>query len=86
MLNMKYLPNIEIEFITFGKIAEFIPAQKLTLEDIQDTDGLKLYLETNYPQLKTMKYKLALDQQMVQSNMQLKHKARIAIMPPFSGG
>lgn len=77
---------MEIELITFGKIVDFLPAQKIMLEDIPDTDGLKLYLEKSYPQLKTMKYKLALDQQMVHSNTQLKNNARIAIMPPFSGG
>lgn len=77
---------MEIELITFGNISEFIMERKLTFDGIRDTDGLKIYLEANYPQLKTMKYKLALNQQMVQANRQLKHKATIAIMPPFSGG
>ncbi|MET4140989.1 MoaD/ThiS family protein [Pedobacter sp. UYP1] len=80
------MSNIEIRLITFGNIAEFIPAKKITFDGIQDTDGLKLHLETNYPQLKTMKYKMAMDRQMVQSNLLLTHKATVAIMPPFSGG
>ncbi len=77
---------MEIELITFGNISEFIMERQLTFDGILDTDGLKIYLETNYPQLKTMKYKLALNQQMVQTNKQLRNKATIAIMPPFSGG
>lgn len=77
---------MEIELITFGNISEFIMERKLTIDGIRDTDGLKIYLETNYPKLKIMKYKLALNQQMVQTNRQLRNKATIAIMPPFSGG
>lgn len=77
---------MEIDLITFGNIAEFITVQKLAFEDIEDTNGLKIYLEMHYPKLRTMKYKLALDQKIIQTNTKLKNKATIAIMPPFSGG
>lgn len=80
------MSNMEIDLITFGNITEFIKVQKLTFESIEDTDELKIYLEMHYPKLKTMKYKLALDQKIIQTTTKLKNKATIAIMPPFSGG
>ena len=77
---------MEIDIISFGKIAEFLPAQKLELRVVSDTDGLKNLLEQEYPGLRNMKYKLALNKQVVQQNMELRDHATIAIMPPFSGG
>ena len=77
---------MEIDIISFGKIAEFLPAQKLELKDVSDTEALKTFLEKEYPGLKGMKYKMALNKQVVQHNIELRDRATIAIMPPFSGG
>lgn len=76
---------MEIAIISFGKIAELITIKKLEI-DITDTDELKNYLEKNYPDLNNMKYKLAVDRQIVQENCKLKDGSVVAIMPPFSGG
>ncbi|MFC3559214.1 MoaD/ThiS family protein [Pedobacter jamesrossensis] len=77
---------MEIEIISFGKVSEFISNQKIDIQDIVNTDGLKLYLEKSFPSLTTMKYKLALNKNLVQDNTEIRDKDTIAIMPPFSGG
>lgn len=77
---------MEIDIISFGKIAEFIERQQLSVENISDTDGLKNYLETKFPGLKDMKYRLALNKTLVQENIDFQSPATVAIMPPFSGG
>ena len=77
---------MEIDIISFGKISEFLPAQKLELMEVRDTEALKTFLEKNYPALKELKYKLALNQELVQQNAELTDRCTIAIMPPFSGG
>ncbi|MBC6111429.1 MoaD/ThiS family protein [Pedobacter fastidiosus] len=77
---------MEIELLSFGKIAEFITVKRLMLDGISDTDGLKKHLEDKFPQLSEMKYKLAVDKRIIQENTILQNKAIIAIMPPFSGG
>jgi sulfur-carrier protein len=77
---------MEIAIISFGKIAELITIKKLEIDNIADTDELKNYLEKNYPDLNNMKYKLAVDRQIVQENCKLKDGSVVAIMPPFSGG
>lgn len=76
---------MEIEIISFGKISEFISNQKMTI-DCGTTDELKIHLENIFPQLAGMKYKLALNKNLVQQNSELKNSDSIAIMPPFSGG
>lgn len=77
---------MEIEIITFGKIAEFMNSQRFTFAGIQDTDGLKQELEKSFPNLANMKYKLALNKNIVHDNLILQHLDTVAIMPPFSGG
>lgn len=77
---------MEIKLLSFGKIAEFITVKKLIIDDVSDTDGLKTHLEVRFPELGKMKYKLAVNKQIVQENMYLTDQATVAIMPPFSGG
>jgi len=77
---------MEIEIISFGQITEFISTQKIDVDGIADTDAFKLYLENQFPALKNLKYKLALNKNIVQENTKITNKATIAIMPPFSGG
>lgn len=77
---------MQIEIISFGKVSEFIENQYLELQDIRNIEELKHHLETTFPLLATIKYKLALNKQMVQGNPDLSNSDQIAIMPPFSGG
>jgi molybdopterin synthase sulfur carrier subunit len=77
---------MEIEIISFGQITEFIKHQKIDIAGITDTETFKQYIENQFPALKGMKYKLALNKNIVQENTEITKKAVIAIMPPFSGG
>ncbi len=77
---------MKIEIISFGKIAEFISNQKIDIAEITDTDNLKIHLETLFPELKAIKYKFALNNQLVQANSAIEQNDILAIMPPFSGG
>jgi molybdopterin synthase sulfur carrier subunit len=77
---------MKIDIISFGRIAEFINPQSLSIPDILDTDALKAYLEEKFPELKSIPYLIALDKQVIQVNSILKNNVTVAIMPPFSGG
>lgn len=78
--------QIELEIISFGRIAEVITSQRLQIPGLSNTDELKVYLEKAFPLLSKMKYKLALNKNIVQDNSELKNNDTIAIMPPYSGG
>ena len=77
---------MKIHIIAFGKISEFIQNQEMDISNINNTDELKQYLEQSFPQLAGTNYKLALNKDVVQTNLELANKDPIAIMPPFSGG
>lgn len=72
--------------ISFGKIAEFMESQSINTDEVSDTNEFKQYLEETFPQLKGMKYILAVDKKIVQVNTAIKNNSTIAVMPPFSGG
>ncbi|WP_158799018.1 MoaD/ThiS family protein [Pedobacter sp. L105] len=77
---------MELEIISFGKIAEVINNQRIDVSGLSTTDELKAYLEKSFPLLSEMKYKLAVNKNIIQENHDLKNNDIIAIMPPFSGG
>lgn len=43
-------------------------------------------LKTEYPQLRTLNFTLAIDRQITHGNIELKGSEEIALLPPFSGG
>lgn len=75
-----------MEVLFFGSLADIVTAQRLSLDNQQDTDAVKQYLEEKYPSLKQSKYFLAVNKQMIQQNTTLQPGDTIALMPPFSGG
>ena len=77
---------MEIEIISFGKISEFIGSQRIEVSGTGNTDEFKEHLERSYPMLKNLKYKLALNNKIVQENLPIANNDTVAIMPPFSGG
>lgn len=77
---------MELNIISFGKIAEFIKTQTINIEALENTDQIKVYLERHYPGLAEIKYILALNNTLIQGKTEIKEGATIAIMPPFSGG
>ena len=72
--------------MTFGKLTEITGTSSIELEVVKDTDALKTVLIERFPELSNMKYFLAVDNKMVQSNTIINADSKLAIMPPFSGG
>ena len=63
-----------------------VSAQQLMIDGITGSDALKKHLESVFPELKNTKYKIAVNKQIVQGNINIPTGATIALMPPFSGG
>jgi len=77
---------MEINIISFGKVAEIIQNQQMNISGLRNTDDLKSHLNKIYPELSGMKYTFALNQNIVQQNTEIQENDTVAIMPPFSGG
>lgn len=77
---------MKVEILSFGKIAGVISSQHLDISGIMDTDAFKVFLENRFSEMSTMKYMLAINNNIVQRNSPISDNDVIAIMPPFSGG
>ncbi|MCX2575302.1 MoaD/ThiS family protein [Pedobacter sandarakinus] len=77
---------MEINLITFGKITDFAKPQTLLVNNVNNSDELKNHLEERFPELRQIKYKLAVNEALVQTNVPVPENATVAILPPFSGG
>lgn len=70
----------------FGMVAEKAACSVLELSFEGDTDQLEHWLQSRYPQLKGIKYALAVNRKIIRHKTLLQDTDEIALLPPFSGG
>ncbi|MBX2984762.1 MAG: MoaD/ThiS family protein [Bacteroidia bacterium] len=76
----------KIKLLAFGMVAEKINQSKIEIDYIDNSDSLKAWIVTQYPQLKDLKYSIAINHKIVQANTAIPNGAEVALLPPFSGG
>jgi molybdopterin converting factor small subunit len=70
----------------FGQIVDITGTDKLTIEDVSDTNELINKLHLQYPSLINSKYAVAVDKKIIQHNTSVSSNNTVALLPPFSGG
>jgi sulfur-carrier protein len=75
-----------ITILVFGKLGGIIQRDTLAWPFTGDTDSLRQSLETTYPELATVAYRLAVNKKLAIQNEVLNDGAEVALLPPFSGG
>jgi molybdopterin synthase sulfur carrier subunit len=70
----------------FGQIVDVVESNSFETDDVADTNELIKNLQAKYPALKNLKYKVAVNRNIIQSNTALQQDMEIALLPPFSGG
>ena len=78
--------NMVINIIAFGQIADTTGKANWKLSGVKNTDELSKILETEFPSLSAIKYKLAVNKNIIQNNTVLSDEDTVALLPPFSGG
>lgn len=77
--------NLKIKY--FGRIAEITGLEEEVIFcQNHNSESIDSLLLEKYPELKTLAYKLAIDQQIISSNQVLNENSSIALLPPFAGG
>ena len=77
---------MKIKILFFGILQEAAGKKEMTLNDINDSDTLVNQLKSVSPVLKNYTFRLAINQEFIDSNCTLKEGDVVAIMPPFAGG
>jgi molybdopterin converting factor small subunit len=76
--------TIEVQF--FGQLVDKTGKSSIQLEYISSMVQLKEKLFTLFPLLKESKFVIAINNKMALENANIPGHAKIALMPPFSGG
>ncbi len=77
---------MEINVLSFGKLAQITGNQFIIKDQVPDTDSLQQWLHRQYPDLSALKYRLAVNKEIIQGNQPISSPATVALLPPFSGG
>ena len=77
---------MEITILLFGNLAQIAETNKLIVQDVKDTGSINELMLSKFPTFKNKKYIIALNQQLVKDNQNLKDGDELAFLPPFAGG
>ncbi|HLA59195.1 MAG TPA: MoaD/ThiS family protein [Puia sp.] len=69
----------------YGQLKQITGSSELITE-AADTDGLMKEIAGRFPQLENLKYQIAVDRNIVQTNTSIKAGQELALLPPYSGG
>jgi molybdopterin converting factor small subunit len=79
--------NVQVNY--FGMIAEAVNAEREDIEirELLPIRDLKEMLETKYPALKKMDYRIAVNHSFADDpDFELLKDSEVALLPPFAGG
>lgn len=79
------MPNT-IHIKAFGIVAEKIGLSELAMDHSGNSTELLDALLVKFPELKTVKFTLAINKKIMNGNQEIPEYAEIALLPPFSGG
>lgn len=77
---------MEINLLSFGQVADITGRDALKIPDVRNTNELSEFLTKAWPQLKSIKYSIAVNKKIIQENTELNQDDTVALLPAFSGG
>jgi len=77
---------MEIKIIFFGVLAEVAQTSFKHYRDIRSFSDLRLRMEDDFPEIIHYSYRIALNNEIINKEPELKNGDEVALMPPFSGG
>jgi molybdopterin synthase sulfur carrier subunit len=80
------MKTMKVKILFFGILSEAAGKQEMILNNISDSKTLQNHLKSLIPGLKDYTFRMAINQEFIDSNHTLKDGDVVAIMPPFAGG
>ena len=77
---------MKIKIVYFGLIVDAIGIQSEWIEQNDISGNLSVFFEKKYPELKRLKYKIAVDGEFSDTIQENSTTKEIALLPPFAGG
>jgi molybdopterin synthase sulfur carrier subunit len=77
---------MKVTILAFGKLADLLPQQEWEMTDLETAGSARRQIEEQFPALKNMRYRIAVDKKIATDDTPLGHHSVVALLPPFSGG
>jgi molybdopterin synthase sulfur carrier subunit len=77
---------MKTEVLFFGQLTDITGETSMMLEGVQDTNALQAELVTRFPALQQAKFRIAVNNRIIDNNTTITEGSKVALMPPFSGG
>lgn len=77
---------MKIKVLLFGILAEKAGRQDFEVENINDIAALETHLISKYPSFANYKFRISVNQNIVDTNKKLNEGDEVAFLPPFAGG
>ncbi len=75
-----------MNIMIFGQLEDITGSSVVSIEKVSDTETLLETLFFHYPLLKQKKFLIAVDQKIIYGKTEIGEQAKVALLPPFSGG
>jgi molybdopterin synthase sulfur carrier subunit len=77
---------MEVKVLFFGVLTEVTGTAVKHYRDVKSIGSLKLRLNDDYPEIIHFDFRIALNNEMINSDHELNEGDEVALMPPFAGG
>ncbi|OFY65252.1 MAG: hypothetical protein A3H98_03180 [Bacteroidetes bacterium RIFCSPLOWO2_02_FULL_36_8] len=74
------------QLLFFGPLADITRCKKTKITGVKSTKELMDCLYNDFPELLQRKFKIAVNEKLVNQNTKLSESDVVALLPPFAGG
>ncbi|MEA1886766.1 MAG: MoaD/ThiS family protein [Bacteroidota bacterium] len=77
---------MKIKVLLFGILSEEVGIEETEIENISSTGKLIKYLKGKYPSFTDYKFRISVNQTLINGDKKLHGGDEVALLPPFAGG
>jgi sulfur-carrier protein len=78
--------KMQVKVLFFGVLAEVTGTNTKHYPEVKSIGDLKLRIQDDFPEIVHYNYRIALNNEIINNDTQLKDGDEMAFMPPFAGG
>jgi molybdopterin synthase sulfur carrier subunit len=77
---------MKVKVLFFGVLSEITGSGVKFYGDVKSVEHLKLRINDDFPELEHYKFKVSLNNELINGDSLLKNGDEVAFLPPFAGG
>jgi len=78
--------HMEVKVLFFGVLSEVTGTYFKHYHDVHSVDHLRMRIIDDFPEFAHYNYRVAVNNDITEDDLPLKHDDEVAFLPPFAGG